>query len=105
MLREADIFILNSTYEGFSHLLIEALFLGVPTIATAVGGNPELVTHEENGLLVPARDTAALADAIERLLADAALRERLAGTARESAKRFSVERMVDGTRALLSSVV
>lgn len=105
IMREADMFVLNSTYEGFSHLLIEALSLGVPTIATAVGGNPELVRHEENGLLIPARDTDALAEAIERLLGDGALRARVSAHARESARAFSAEAMIDRTSALLRTCV
>ncbi len=103
-MQSADAFVLNSSYEGLSHLLIEALALGVPTIATLVGGNPEVITDGENGLLVPAGDTPALARAITRVLGDEALRARLSSHARESAKRFSVELMCDATAALLKTV-
>lgn len=105
VLRTADVFVLNSTYEGFSHLLIEALSLGVPTIATNVGGNPELIRHEENGLLIPSRDTKALTEAIERLLADGQLRARLSTNAKESAGRFSISAMIEATSALLRTSV
>ncbi|MES2995157.1 MAG: glycosyltransferase family 4 protein [Patescibacteria group bacterium] len=103
-LREADIFVLNSSYEGLSHLLIEALSLGVPSIATSVGGNPELVTHEENGLLIASRDTDALRAALMRLLGDAPLRARLSEGARLSSARFSMEAMIIATKSLLTSI-
>lgn len=104
VLRSADAFVLNSSYEGLSHLLIEAQALGVPTIATRVGGNPEVVTDEKDGLLVPAGDTPALAQMLARVLDDAALRVYLSSHARESAKRFSVEAMLSATAAELKKV-
>jgi glycosyltransferase involved in cell wall biosynthesis len=104
-IQQADIFVLNSTYEGLSHLLIEALALGKPIIATDVGGNPELITGEVNGLLIPSRDTSALQAAIMRLLVDAPLRTRLAEAAKESSVRFSMESMIMRTAASLHSLV
>ncbi len=103
-MQSADVFILNSSYEGLSHLLIEALALGVPTIATRVGGNPELITDGENGLLVSAGDTPALTRAITRALGDEALRTRLSACARESAKRFSIEAMLSATVTALQKL-
>lgn len=105
LIEDADVFVLNSTYEGLSHLLIEALALGKPVVATAVGGNPELIEDGVNGLLVPVNDPDTLAQAIAHLLATPAHRERLARSAKESAKRFSVEAMIDGTVAALSENV
>lgn len=104
-MQQADIFVLNSTYEGLSHLLIEALSLGLPIIATNVGGNPELITDAVNGLLIPSRDTSELQNALALLLTDETLRTRLAVAARESAKRFSMKSMVDATVALLQRSV
>lgn len=100
-MKSADAFVLNSSYEGLSHLLIEAQALGVPTLATRVGGNPEVITGEENGLLVPAGDTPALAGTLARLLGDDGLRTRLSSRARESAKRFSTETMISRTSGVL----
>ncbi len=100
----ADAFVLNSSYEGLSHLLIEAQALGVPTVATRVGGNAEVITDGENGLLVPAGDTPALTRALARLLADEALRARLSAGAKESAKRFSIGTMIDATVSLLNTL-
>jgi glycosyltransferase involved in cell wall biosynthesis len=100
-IKSSDVFVLNSSYEGLSHLLIEAQALGVPTIATRVGGNPEVIRDGENGLLVPAGDTPALEHALGRVLGDAELRRRLSAQSLESAKRFSVNAMLDATAVLL----
>lgn len=100
----ADIFVLNSTYEGLSHVLIEALMLGKPVIATDVGGNSELITDEENGILIPSGDTKKLTEAIEHLISDAGLRERIANNAVSARERFSSASMRAKTAALLSTL-
>ena len=73
----ADAAVLSSRWENFPHLVVEALAVGTPVIATAVGGVPEVVHDGENGLLVPAGDPDALAAAIERLVGDDELRAAL----------------------------
>jgi glycosyltransferase involved in cell wall biosynthesis len=70
----ADLFVLPSRMENFPLVLLEAMASGLPVVATAVGGVPEMVVHGETGLLVPANDPQALADAINSLLDD---RERM----------------------------
>jgi glycosyltransferase involved in cell wall biosynthesis len=62
-IRSADVFVLNSEYEGLSHVLIEAMMLGTPVIVTSAGGNTELVT-EETGLLIPSKNDEALERAL-----------------------------------------
>ncbi len=104
VLAATDAFVLNSSYEGLSHLLIEALALGAPTIATRVGGNPEVLTDGEDGLLIPAGDTAALTAALARVLANEPLRTRLSARAKASAERFSLDAMLTATVALLTHV-
>ncbi len=69
LLRLFHLFVLPSLGEGISNTILEAMATGLPVVATRVGGNPELVTSGENGLLVPVADPAALADAMGRLLA------------------------------------
>jgi len=101
LIKEADMFVLNSTYEGLSHLLIEALALGKPVVATAVGGNPELIADGENGLLVPSGDRDALGDAITHLLATPEHRARLSERARISVARFSVDAMLSKTAEII----
>ena len=81
--READAFALASFGEGLPVVLMEAMAMEIPCIATWVAGVPELIRDGVDGLLVPAGDAAALAHAIVRLKADAALRRRLAQSGRQ----------------------
>jgi glycosyltransferase involved in cell wall biosynthesis len=77
MLREhgtADIFVLSSEWEGCPNVVLEAMAHGVPVVATAVGGVPELVENGISGILVPPRSPRALADALARLTNDQQLR-------------------------------
>jgi glycosyltransferase involved in cell wall biosynthesis len=83
-LRRADIFVSTATSDGTPVSLLEAMSSGLPCIATAVGGVPEWVRDGENGLLIPPRDPAALADRILRLIRDPALRRVLGTRARET---------------------
>ena len=103
-LREADIFVLNSRYEGLPHVVLEAFAAGIPVVATAVGGTPELVRDGESGMLVPPGDTTRLREAIQTLLDDAALRERLVRGGRAVLARHSLSGMVDAIEALLARV-
>lgn len=80
----ADAAVLSSAWENFPHTVVEALAVGTPVVATAVGGVPEIVVEEDNGLLVPARDTAALGAALRRITGDDDLRARLAARAAPS---------------------
>ncbi len=95
LLNASDIFVLPSHQEGFSNALLEAMAIGVPAVATAVGGNLDAVVDNETGLLACARDPAGLAAAILRLADDPMLRRRLAGAARRLAEqKFSLETCV-----------
>ncbi|MGZ4256566.1 MAG: glycosyltransferase family 4 protein [Gaiellaceae bacterium] len=87
-LAEADVFALSSTSEGLPLSVIEAMAAGLPVVATAVGGVPELVVDGETGLLVPARDAKALAQALGRLVRDRELRERLGEAGRSRAEQL-----------------
>jgi glycosyltransferase involved in cell wall biosynthesis len=78
-----------------SNSVMESMALGVPVIATAVGGNLETIENGVEGLHVPVGDATAAAQAVLRLASDAGLRERLGRAGRERiASEFSVERMV-----------
>ncbi|MDA1264046.1 MAG: glycosyltransferase family 4 protein, partial [Planctomycetota bacterium] len=68
--RAADVFVLNSEYEGLSHTLLEVLNLGTPIVASGVCGNPEVVEDGVNGLLVDPYDPQTLRVALEKLLGD-----------------------------------
>jgi glycosyltransferase involved in cell wall biosynthesis len=78
----ADLFVLPSFTEGLPNVLLEAHAAGVPVVATAVGGTPELVVHGETGLLVHAGDDAALAESMATLLSDDDRRRSMGDAAR-----------------------
>lgn len=90
-----DVCVSSSRSEGLNLSLVDAMARGVPVVATAVGGQPEVVDGGRVGLLVPAGDPAALADAIERLLSDEPLKARLSAEGCMFAReRFSAHVMV-----------
>lgn len=95
VLRVLDVFVCPSLYEGFGIVIVEAMAAGRPVVASAVGGVPEIVVDGETGLLVPAGDAPALADAIARLLRDPASARQMGARGGDRARElFSVERMV-----------
>jgi len=94
-LAAADLFALPSRTEAFPNALLEAMAAGLPVVASAVGGIPEIVDDGQTGLLAAAGDPRALADRIARLMRDGQLAARLGTAARMVvAARFSFERMV-----------
>lgn len=100
ILRQADIFLLPSVSEGFSISTVEAMMAGVPVIATRSGGPEEIITHEEDGLLIPTMDPGAIVGAIS-VLSDQSLRQRLVNKALETANdRFSLFSMLADYRKL-----
>ena len=78
-----DVFVCPSLYEGFGIAIVEAMAAGRPVIASSVGGIPEIVVHEETGLLVPPGDAPALADAIAALLSRPDLARAMGARGRE----------------------
>jgi L-malate glycosyltransferase len=104
-LKGFDLFAFSSVTEGLGTSLLDAMACSRAVVATTAGGIPEVVQHGETGLLVPSRDSAAMAHAILELLADPDARRRMgeAGLNRVQA-RFAVERMVDETAAVYAHV-
>jgi len=91
----ADVLVNSSHSEGSPYVLLEAMAAGLPIVATAVGGVPEMIENNETALLVPAGEPQAMADAIARVLNDEQLAQRLSGNASASvALRFSPENYV-----------
>jgi glycosyltransferase involved in cell wall biosynthesis len=100
----ADVFVLTSRYEGFGNVLIEAMATGLPVVATSSDGTREIVRHGETGLLVDAHEPEAVAAALERVLVEPWLRERMRAAARASANDFSVPAVVGEFRRALDRV-
>lgn len=95
--KAANAFVLNSTYEGLSHALIEAMMLGTPVVATRAGGNDELIENGVTGLLVPPGDDNALLAALQNVERDAAGASARTEAAKVSIQKFSVETMLSIT--------
>lgn len=87
-LARAGIFVLPSLEEGLPNVVMEAMALGVPVVATKVGGIPDLIAHGETGWLVEPGNAGALADGIQRLMADAPLRASIAANGRAAMVRY-----------------
>jgi len=95
ILRALDVFVLPSINEGISNTILEAMACGLPVVATAVGGNPELVVAGETGALVPPQDPDALADALAVYVNDRAQMARAGRGGRDRIEReFSLPAMV-----------
>ena len=94
-LQAADIALYTSESESFCLSILESMFFGCPSVATAVGGIPEVITDGETGLLVPFGDVPKLAQAVERLIKDVPLRQKLGLAAKEAAlSRFTAAGIV-----------
>jgi glycosyltransferase involved in cell wall biosynthesis len=109
--RRAAVFVLapvvtdDGDRDGIPNVLVEAMASGVPVVATRISGIPELITHGVEGLLVPPHDPAALAAAIERVLRDPELADRLGQAGRrEVAQHFDLARNTRRLRALFEGV-
>ncbi|RJQ34462.1 glycosyltransferase [Candidatus Parcubacteria bacterium] len=96
LLSRADCFVFPSRWEGYGLAIAEAAATGLPIIASDVPAVRDLVEHEKEAILVPPGDAAALSIAMQRVMGDHALRQRLARAARERATHFSIERHIDG---------
>ena len=100
----ADLFVLNTGYEGFSHQIIEATAAGVPVLTTKNGGNPEIINHGQNGWLVEYNNAPELQAAIRKLCIDVNTRIFLSKAGQETAAQFSEERMLSLLRVILDRV-
>lgn len=90
-----DLFAFPSLNEGMGKALVEAMYSGLPIVATAVGGVPELIEHRRNGLLVPLQRPDLLADALLELAGDKVLMRSFGVAAAASALKYSAAHMVE----------
>lgn len=101
-----DIAVLPSRAEGLSNAVLEYLAAGLPTVASRVGGNAEIVEDGKTGLLVPPQDSSALAEALLRLIRDPDFAARLGKNGREYvASHFSFQRMIENTDQLYTELL
>ncbi len=91
-----DLYVSPSLTEGISNVILEAIALETPVVATAVGGTPEIITHQHDGFLVPAGSPEAIAKAVGHLLETPQERARLAANGYETiSERFSFHRRME----------
>src|SRR3989344_658544 len=100
-LRACDAFVLNSGYEGFAFILLEAAAMEAPIITTTAGANPEVIRDGENGLLIEYNNREQIKTAILKLKRDPELRSRLVGEAEKLLEVFAEERMINETEGVL----
>jgi glycosyltransferase involved in cell wall biosynthesis len=104
-LQEADLFILPSRREGFPNALLEAMACGLPVISFDCPSGPsEIISHGQNGLLIPAGDVQGLAAAMDRLMSSDSHRRQLAASAVEVANRYRPEQIFEMWDSLLLNV-
>ncbi|HAT68004.1 MAG TPA: hypothetical protein DCS20_00075 [Candidatus Yonathbacteria bacterium] len=93
-IKASDVFVLNTSYEGFSHQLLEVMALGTPVITTPAGGNIEILTDQANGLLVPFNEQALFEKALKELHSNREVVQSLVQAAQKKSLEFSDERML-----------
>ena len=105
LLRCADLFLMTSESESFGLAALEALSCGVPVVAYAVGGLPEVISDGENGYLVPSGAVNEVADAGLRVIGDPERQARLGRAARQAAvERFAIDQVLPRYEALYRSL-
>ena len=105
VLRAFDVLLLTSDHEGLPTVVLEAMALGVPVVARAVGGIPEVIEHGVNGMLVDSADPGDLASACLSTLAESAARERMIARAHQSAQLYSCQHNATAVLRLYSHLV
>ncbi len=100
-----DLFVFPSLNEGLGSILLDVMQANVPIIASDVGGIPDIVQNEKNGILVPVKDSEAIYKAIEKLYNDAELRSELSAEAFRSIDNFNFEKMTDRYENIYKEVI
>jgi glycosyltransferase involved in cell wall biosynthesis len=101
LMAACDLFVLNSTHEGLPHVILEAMSLGLPVVATAVGGTPEVVCDGDNGRLIAPADDDALVQVLSQLVSSPEERQRLARGAQQTVAEFGFRGLLEATEAVL----
>lgn len=100
-----DVFIFPSLFEGFGKAFLEAMSRGLAVVASDEGGMRDVIRDGENGFLVPPGDSLGIVERVERLLTDAALRERISAAARATALEYSWDRVARETAAFYNRLI
>lgn len=97
VLRQSNVFILTSDFEGISNSMLEALAVGMPVIVTdcPIGGAKMMIRNDETGILIPVGDTAMLVQAVKRVLADEAFAEKIGAQSAESMKAYTLDKIAN----------
>ncbi|MDE7048548.1 MAG: glycosyltransferase [Lachnospiraceae bacterium] len=106
-LPKGAVYAFSSDYEGMPNALLEAMALGMPVVATdcPCGGPRTVITHEENGLLIPVGDEKALAQALNRLIEDRVLAERLGDEARRISERINEAAILEQWKEYIEEIL
>ena len=99
----SEVFVCPSLAEGLGNVFIEAQACGTAPVGTDVGGIPDIIFHEENGLLIKEKSAQSIADAVARLLSDSELRHTLEIAARENVKRFQWDTILSSIENIYQS--
>lgn len=102
--RDADALIISSFSEGFPQVIIEAMANSLPIITTPVGGIPEVIVHEQNGLLVQPGSTSSLVSAINSLIENPNLRESLSKTGYKISKKYTKENQINSLLTCIKEI-
>lgn len=97
ILPSLDLFLITSNEEGLGTSVLDAFAAGIPVVGTAAGGIPEMVIHNQTGMLAPIGDNRSLADAVEKVLYEPGLKDRLINNAKVKVREFSKEETAQKT--------
>jgi len=103
--KSADVFVLNTNYEGLSHTLLEVMKAGTPIVTTNIGGNPEVVENGENGFLVEYNNEDQLLKACEAIFIDMELQNKFIQNSKKKLEKFKWENTVNETINILNKYV
>ncbi len=103
-IKAADVFALNTSYEGLSHQLLETMAIGTPIVTTNIGGNPETIKHGKTGVLLKPNDMEGFVEAISGLLSERAIAAMLSQAAKKSVGKFTDEAMLENIARELKNI-
>ncbi|MCK4918273.1 MAG: glycosyltransferase family 4 protein [Candidatus Pacebacteria bacterium] len=102
-MKKADVYILNTQYEGFAHQLIEVANLGTPIITTDIGGNPELIQNDMDGILIEPNNKKQILSAIIKIFRNDEFREKIIQNAFKKSQKFSIQNTLDNLEKVLTN--